>query len=145
MKKKRTEEVKTFHKCRSKHLPCGVRVHEIEHRPCNPEVQSSIPRSRIFIGQQFCCEYWCSSQEAELREIGISCKNLIPIRCKIDTGMFKLKTYPPPFHSYHWTWNCHEPLWMSQSSSTVTYINRITLYYEEILDLLNCNGNLNVA
>ena len=35
-------------------------------------------------------EYWCSSQEAEPREISISCKNLFLNRCKIN--MFKLKT-----------------------------------------------------
>ena len=36
-------------------------------------------------------KYWCSSQEAESREISISCKNLFLNRCKIN--LFKLKLF----------------------------------------------------
>ena len=43
----------------------------------------------FFIGPHIRREYWCSSQEAESREISISCKNLFLNRCKIN--MFKLK------------------------------------------------------
>ena len=43
----------------------------------------------FFIGPHIWREYWCSSQEAESREISISCKNLFLNRCKIN--MFKLK------------------------------------------------------
>ena len=43
----------------------------------------------FFIGPHIRREYWCSSQEAESREISISCKNLFLSRCKIN--MFKLK------------------------------------------------------
>ena len=42
----------------------------------------------FFIGPHIRREYWCSSQEAELREISISCKNLFLNRCKIN--VFKL-------------------------------------------------------
>ena len=42
----------------------------------------------FFIGPHIRREYWCSSQEAESREISISCKNLFLNRCKINT--FKL-------------------------------------------------------
>ena len=74
-------------------LSCGVRGCEVERRPHNLEVLSSIPRSvcqlwDFFISPHIRCEYWCSSQEAELREISISCKNLILNPCKIN--MFKL-------------------------------------------------------
>ena len=72
----------------------GVRGREVERRPCNLEVPSSIPGSGcqlwdFFIGPHIRREYWCSSQEAESREISISCKNLFLNRCKIN--MFKVK------------------------------------------------------
>ena len=59
----------------------GVRGREVERRPRNLEVPSSIPGSGcqlwdFFIGPHIRREYWCSSQEAESREISISCKNL---------------------------------------------------------------------
>ena len=71
---------------------CGVRGLEVERRPCNHEVPSSSPGSGsqslgFFIGPHIRREY-CSSQEAESREISISCKNLFLNRCKIN--MFKL-------------------------------------------------------
>ena len=73
---------------------CGVRGREVERRPGNLEVLSSIPGSGyqlwdFFIGPHILREYWCSSQEAESTEISISCKNLFLNRCKIN--MFKLK------------------------------------------------------
>ena len=43
----------------------------------------------FFIGPHIRHEYWCSSQEAESREISKSCKNLFLNRCKIN--MFKKK------------------------------------------------------
>ena len=72
---------------------CGVRGREVERRPCNHEVPSSSPGRGsqlwdFFIGPHIRREYWCSSQEAESREISISCKNLFLNRCKIN--MFKL-------------------------------------------------------
>ena len=75
-------------------LICGVRGREVERRPRNLEVLSSIPGSGFqlwdfLIGPHVRREYWCSSQEAESREISISCKNLFLNRCKIN--MFKLK------------------------------------------------------
>ena len=42
----------------------------------------------FFIGPHIWREYWCSSQEAESREISISCKDLFLNRCKIN--MFEL-------------------------------------------------------
>ena len=45
--------------------------------------------SGFFIGPHVRREYWCSSQEAESREISIRGKNLFLNRCKIN--MFKLK------------------------------------------------------
>ena len=36
------------------------------------------------IGPHIRCEYWCSFQEAESREISLSCKRLILIQCKIN-------------------------------------------------------------
>ena len=73
----------------------GVRGREVERRPRNLEVPSTIPGSGcqlwdFFIGPHIRREYWCSSQEAESREISISCKNLFLNRCKIN--MFKLKS-----------------------------------------------------
>ena len=58
--------------------PSGVRGREVERRPRNLEVPSSIPGSGcqlwdFFIGPHIRREYWCSSQEAESREISISC------------------------------------------------------------------------
>ena len=55
----------------------------------NLEVLSSIPGSgrqlrNFFIGPHIWREYWCSSKEAESREISISCKNLFLNRCKIN-------------------------------------------------------------
>ena len=75
-------------------IDSGVRGREVERRPCNLEVPSSIPGSGcqlwdFFIGPHIRREYCCSSQEAESREISISCKNLFLNRCKIN--MFKLK------------------------------------------------------
>ena len=71
----------------------GVRGREVKRRPRNLEVPSSIPGSGchlwdFFIGPDIRYEYLCSSQEAESREISLSCKNLILNRCKIN--MFKL-------------------------------------------------------
>ena len=68
---------------------CGVRGREVERRPRNLEVPSSIPGSGcqiwdIFIGTYIRSEHWCSFQEAESREISISCKNLFLNRCKIN-------------------------------------------------------------
>ena len=73
---------------------CGVRNREVDRRPHNLEVPSSIPGSGcqlqdFFIGQHIWREYWCSSQEAELREISISCKNFFFNQCKIN--MFELE------------------------------------------------------
>ena len=58
-----------------------VRGREVERRPCNHEVPSSSPGSGsqpwdLSLAHTFRREYWCSSQEAESREISISCKNL---------------------------------------------------------------------
>ena len=55
----------------------GVRGREVERRPCNHEVPSSSPGSGsqvwdFFIGPHIRREYWCSSQEADSREISIS-------------------------------------------------------------------------
>ena len=79
-------------------LPClysisGVRGCEVERRPRSHEVPSSIHGRGFQLSDFFICphiwpEYWCSSQEAESREISISCKNLFLNRCKIN--MFKL-------------------------------------------------------
>ena len=73
---------------------CGVRGREVERRPRNLQVPSSIPGIRFqlwdfFIGPHIRREYWCSSHEAESSVISISCKNLFLNRCKIN--MFKLK------------------------------------------------------
>ena len=62
-------------------IKSGVRGCEVECRLRNLEVPSSIPGSGcqhwdFFIGPHIQHEYWCSSQEAESREISISCKNL---------------------------------------------------------------------
>ena len=44
-----------------------VRSREVERRPRNFKVMSSIPGSRsqlrIFIGSRIRCEYWCSSNK----------------------------------------------------------------------------------
>ena len=74
---------------------CGVRGREVDRQPCNHEVLSSSPGSgsqllRFFIGPHIQSEYWCSSEEAETREITISYKNLFLNRCEINTCMFKL-------------------------------------------------------
>ena len=74
----------------------GVRGREVECQPRNLEVPSSIPRSGcqlwdFFIGPHIQREYWCSSQEAESREISISYKNLFLNRCKINTFKLKLR------------------------------------------------------
>ena len=73
----------------AKIILCGVRGREVELWPRNLEVPSSIPGSGcqlwdFFIGPHIWREYWCSSQEAESREISISCKNLFLNRCKIN-------------------------------------------------------------
>ena len=52
------------------------------------ESQELVSTLRFFSGPHIRHEYWCSSQEAESREISISCKNLFLNRCKIN--MFKL-------------------------------------------------------
>ena len=74
---------------------CGVRSREVERRPCNHEVPSSSPGSGSQLWDFSLAhtrrEYWCSSQEAESREISISCKNLFLNRCKIN--MFKLNIH----------------------------------------------------
>ena len=72
----------------------GVRGREVELWPHNLEVRSSIPGSGcqlqdFFIGPHIRREYWCSSQEAESREVSISCKNLFLNWYKIS--IFKLK------------------------------------------------------
>ena len=77
---------------------CGVRGREVELRPRNRDVPSSSPGSGsqlwdFSLAHTFRREYWCSSQEAESREISISCKNLFLNRCKIN--MFKLNKYLP--------------------------------------------------
>ena len=66
----------------------GVRGLEVECRPCNDKVSSLSPEEPVstlgfFIGPHIQCEYWCSSQEAESREISISCKNLFLNQCEI--------------------------------------------------------------
>ena len=55
-----------------------------------PEFESRerVSTSGFFIGPHIRREYWCSSQEAESREISINCKNLFLNRCKIN--MIKL-------------------------------------------------------
>ena len=72
---------------------CGVHGREVERRPRNLEVPSSIPESEcqlwdFSIGQHIRHEYRCTSHEAELKEISISCKNLFLNRFKIN--MLKL-------------------------------------------------------
>ena len=72
----------------------GVCCHEVERQSCNLEVPSSIPGSgcqlwNFFIGPYIRRKYWCSSQEAESREISVSCKNLFLNQYRIN--MFKLK------------------------------------------------------
>ena len=74
---------------------CGVCGHAVEGRPRNHEVPSSSPVSGsqlwdFSLAHTFRREYWCSSQEAESREISIRCKNFFLNRCKIN--MFKLIT-----------------------------------------------------
>ena len=69
------------------YLFCGARGRAVERRPRNLEVPSSIPGSgfqiwNVFIGLHVRREYWYSSQEAESREISISCKNLFSIDVK---------------------------------------------------------------
>ena len=71
----------------------GVRGREVECQPCNHEVPSLSPGSRsqlreFFNGPHIWREYWCTSQEAESREISIRFKNLFLNRYKINT--FKL-------------------------------------------------------
>ena len=90
--------------CHHKPELSKVRGREVECRPRNLEVPSSIPGSGcqlwdFFIGPHIRREYWCSSQEAESREISISCKNLFLNRCKIN--MFKLNTITNLSHSPH--------------------------------------------
>ena len=80
--------------CKSLKFVSGVRGCQVERRPRNHEVPSSSPGSgsqlwNFSLAHSFQCEYWCSSQEGESREIRISCKNLFLNRCKIN--MFKLK------------------------------------------------------
>ena len=84
----------------------GVCGREVERRSRDLEVPSSIPGSGcqlwdFFIGPHIRREYWCSSQEAESREISISCKNLFLNRCKIN--MFKLKAASKDMISKIWT------------------------------------------
>ena len=72
---------------------CGVRGREVERRPCNHEVPSSSPGSEsqlwdFSLAHTFGASTGVSSQEAESREISISCKILFLNRCKIY--MFKL-------------------------------------------------------
>ena len=68
----------------------AVHGHEIQRWPRNPRIPSSIPESRCQLGFSLAHtfsiqhENWCSSQEAELREIRISCKNLLLKQCKIN-------------------------------------------------------------
>ena len=67
----------------------GLRRKFLLRRSRNLEVPSSIPGSGcqvwdFFIGPHIRREYWCSSQEAESREISMSCKNLFLNRCKIN-------------------------------------------------------------
>ena len=86
---------------------CGVHGREVERRPRNLKVLSSIPTSGckpwdFFIGPHIRCEYWCSSQEAESREISISCKNLFLNRCEIN--MYKLKDHVLTEISYRCTY-----------------------------------------
>ena len=57
---------------------------EIEEQPYNRKVRVRFPCPHIRH------EYWCSSQEAESRDISISCMNLLLNRCKMNTCMFKL-------------------------------------------------------
>ena len=75
-----------FYPFQSKFVVSGC---EVECGPCNLKVLSSIPR----IGYQLWDFHWHEclyiSEQAELREISISCKNLFLNRCKKD--MFKLK------------------------------------------------------
>ena len=67
---------------------CGVHSREVQRRPRNHEVPSLCVNFGIFIDPHIWREYWCSSQEAESIEIGISCKNLFLYQGKIN--MFKL-------------------------------------------------------
>ena len=66
---------------------CGVRGCEVE-RSWGPkfESQERVSTLGFFIGPYIRREYWCSSQEAESREIrsSISCKNLFLNWCKIN-------------------------------------------------------------
>ena len=48
------------------------------------EYQERVSTLRFFIGPHIRRRYWYSSQEAESREISISCKNLFLNRCKIN-------------------------------------------------------------
>ena len=77
----------------------GVCGREVERRPRNLEVPSSIPGGGcqlrdFFIGPHIRREYWCSSpEEAASREVSISCKNLFLNRCKINMFKLNLCTY----------------------------------------------------
>ena len=77
-------------------LPCGVHGREVQRRPRNLEVPSSIPGKGcqlwdFLIGLHIRREDCCSFQEASSREISINCKNLFLNRCKIN--MFKLNYF----------------------------------------------------
>ena len=83
----------THDKILHEHYLSGVR--EVERWPRNHKVPSLIPWSgcqlRAFHWPNIRHEYWCGSQEAESREINISCKNLFLNRCGRSINIFKLK------------------------------------------------------
>ena len=74
---------------------CGVGGREVvlASQSWGPEFMSRgrVATLEFFIGPHIRHEYWCSSLEAELREINISCKNLFLNWCKIN--MIKLKLW----------------------------------------------------
>ena len=68
----------TFLKINIPYDQCGIRGREEERQPHNHEVPRSIVRSRCRLGP---CPpirrvYFCSSQEAESKDISVSCKDL---------------------------------------------------------------------
>ena len=69
----------------------------------SPEFESRelVSTLGFFIGPHIRLEYWCSSQEAESREISISCWNLFLKRCKIN--MFKLKLSVPSLRGINYS------------------------------------------
>ena len=68
---------------------------EVERWPQIIRSQVRFPGAGVnlgtFVDPHIRREYWCSSQEAESREISVSCKNFFLNQCEIN--MFKLVNY----------------------------------------------------